>query len=78
MGSRDREEIDIIDKGGNYGWPFREGLIEGVEPQPETILGILTDPVIDIAHPEARAIIGGYVYRAGVRTHLLKSHLIGV
>ncbi len=63
VGLRDREEIDIIEKGRNYGWPFREGFIEGIEPQPETILGVLTDPVIDIAHPEAQAIIGGYVYR---------------
>ncbi len=63
VGLRDREEIDIIEKGRNYGWPFREGFIEGIEPPPETILGILTDPVIDIAHPEAKALIGGYVYR---------------
>ncbi len=77
VGLRKREEINIITKGRNYGWPFREGLIEGVMPQPETILGILTDPVIDIALPEARAIIGGYVYRGSRFPDLYGKYLAG-
>jgi hypothetical protein len=34
VGHSSREEINIVEKGKNYGWPFREGLIAGVRPPP--------------------------------------------
>ena len=63
IGQSTREEINLIFCGNNYGWPFREGLVAGVRPEPSSYEGILTDPVIDFVRTEARAIIGGYVYR---------------
>jgi uncharacterized repeat protein (TIGR03806 family) len=63
IGEVSREEINVIEKGNNYGWPFREGKIAGVRPEPPSYLGTLTDPVIDFIRDEARAIIAGYVYR---------------
>jgi uncharacterized repeat protein (TIGR03806 family) len=63
VGARTREEVNVLCKGCNFGWPFREGKIEGIRPRPSAILGILTDPVIDFTRDEAAAIIGGYVYR---------------
>ena len=42
-----REEINILAKGANYGWPFREGTIDRPDlmPRPVNILGELTDPI---------------------------------
>jgi uncharacterized repeat protein (TIGR03806 family) len=66
VGEIAREEINVLQKGGNYGWPFREGLIDGPLAPPATILGTLTDPVVDFTRSEAVALIGGYVYH-GIR-----------
>ena len=54
------EEIDIIEKGKNYGWSAREG---SHDYKPERAKGVLTDPIKDYPHTEGRCIIGGYVYR---------------
>jgi uncharacterized repeat protein (TIGR03806 family) len=62
-GESTREEINVLEKGGNYGWPFREGLTSGPLQPPAVILGNLTDPVIDFDRSESAALIGGYVYR---------------
>src|SRR5581483_1165945 len=56
------EEIDLIVKGGNYGWNRREGLHpfgeKGVEPNPGMI-----DPIWEY-HPDiGKSIAGGSVYR---------------
>jgi glucose/arabinose dehydrogenase len=57
------EEIDIIEKGGNYGWRAYEGF-ECFDPK---LCHNLTDSVIPpiYAYPRSigRAVIGGYIYR---------------
>jgi uncharacterized repeat protein (TIGR03806 family) len=77
IGSWMREEVNVIVKGGNYGWPFREGLTGGPRPQPPTIIGTLRQPAIDFARTEARAIIGGYVYRGSAHSTLEGTFLCG-
>jgi glucose/arabinose dehydrogenase len=57
------EEVDIITKGGNYGWNLRESLhpfgAKGVGPRPELI-----DPIWEYYHHETgKSITGGTVYR---------------
>ena len=61
------EEIDLIVKGGNYGWNLREGKHDfdpgirragGVNP-----IDPMIDPVIDYSHREGVSVTGGYVYR---------------
>jgi len=54
------EEIDILEKGRNYGWSAREGKHAF---KPERAKGPLTDPIKDYPHTEGNCIIGGYVYR---------------
>jgi glucose/arabinose dehydrogenase len=67
VGQSDREEVDIIVKGGNYGWPYREGYLvyngfgnppSGFNPVP---------PITDYAHGsgqnQGNSITGGFVYR---------------
>ena len=61
-----REEVNVLAKGANYGWPFREGTIDHPEymARPDAIIGDLTDPIHE--YPKADgdcAVIGGYVYR---------------
>jgi len=54
------EEIDVITKGGNYGWNLREG----THPyKDQAALPGMLDPVIDYGHDVGRCVIGGYVYR---------------
>ena len=56
------EEINLLEKGGNYGWRRREGLhpfgTEGHGPKKETI-----DPIWEYHHDLGKSITGGHVYR---------------
>ena len=56
------EEIDIVERGGNYGWNRREGLHpfgpRGTGPRKG-----LTDPIWEYSHDVGRSITGGAVYR---------------
>ncbi len=56
------EEIDIIVKGGNYGWSLREGLhpfsTAGVGPRPDLI-----EPIWEYHHDVGKSLTGGLVYR---------------
>jgi glucose/arabinose dehydrogenase len=56
------EEIDLIVKGGNYGWNRREGLhpfgAKGTGPQKEFI-----EPIWEYNHDVGKSITGGTVYR---------------
>ena len=62
VGDMSREEISIVDKGGDYGWPLMEGELCRVEQsqcdQQQTTLPIASFPRNDL-----RSITGGYVYR---------------
>lgn len=68
VGQGAREEIDIITRGGNYGWRVMEGMI----CNPNLNGGTCTPPsgsilpTFDYAHTGGRcSITGGYVYRGG-------------
>jgi glucose/arabinose dehydrogenase len=56
------EEINLIEKGGNYGWNRREGLhpfgSKGVGPRPDLI-----EPIWEYHHDIGKSITGGLVYR---------------
>ncbi len=55
------EEIDLVEKGGNYGWNIVEGpqCLEGDSCPKEGLI----PPVWSYDHSQGRSIIGGYVYR---------------
>ena len=55
------EEVDIVQKGGNYGWNTMEALHCFNPPSGCNTAG-LSQPIVEIAHPEAVAVIGGFVY----------------
>ena len=54
------EEIDLIVKGGNYGWNAREGLHSFPNGAGE---GPFIDPVAEYHHREGVSVTGGCVYR---------------
>lgn len=60
VGQNKWEEIDLITRGGNYGWNIREGAhpYEPVEPK-----SVLIDPVIEYGRDQGASVTGGYVYR---------------
>src|SRR5262249_19132907 len=75
VGQNNIEEVDIIQRGGNYGWHRKEGsfLFDPAtgdvftDPSPDPTL---IDPVVEYDHFEATvgevtriAVIGGFVYR---------------
>jgi uncharacterized repeat protein (TIGR03806 family) len=62
VGQNAREEINLIELGGNYGWRYREGFI-CFNPSTDCPSAGLIDPVIDYPHTEGRSVTGGHVYR---------------
>ncbi len=60
VGQNKWEEIDIIVRGGNYGWNIREGMhpFEDAEP-----ISKLIDPVAEYGRDDGASVTGGYVYR---------------
>ena len=72
VGSDMWEEVNLIQKGGNYQFPY----IEGVTPQPryskpDHVFGTEIAPVYYYSHTASdRAVIGGTVYRGGKLTEL--------
>jgi quinoprotein glucose dehydrogenase len=56
------EEIDIVVKGGNYGWNIREGLHNFAGKEEKTPEGMI-DPVWEYHHDVGKSITGGNVYR---------------
>ena len=72
------EEVNLIEKGGNYGWSYREGT--GVYPPrteavPEGTTFI--DPIVAYDHTKGISITGGVVYRGTQLPSLNGSYLYG-
>lgn len=65
VGQDRQEEIDVIEKGGNYGWRIMEGFIctPGVEPICDK--SALALPIFAYEQPLGMSITGGFVYRGG-------------
>ena len=64
VGLNTHEEIDILGKGKNYGWPLYEGNIPGPGCFPNLLNNMPHEaPLVSFSPLEANSIIGGYVYR---------------
>lgn len=71
VGQNKWEEVNLITKGGNYGWNFREGFHPFKEPAPAGVKFI--DPIMEYPHNASLdtntthlpglSITGGFVYR---------------
>jgi uncharacterized repeat protein (TIGR03806 family) len=71
------EEIDIIERGGNYGWDLKEGFACFDAPSPCDALPVI-DPVAVYDHSQGdRSITGGFVYRGAEIPGLQGSYVYG-
>ncbi len=71
-----REEINLIVKGGNYGWAVREGTVEG----PAWAPGVsdrfeFIEPIAEYDHSVGNGISGALLYRADPESPLFGSFL---
>jgi glucose/arabinose dehydrogenase len=81
------EEVDVVQRGGNYGWALREGTAcfdpfnPLAPPASCPTTGLLGDPlrapVLQYDHDEGLAIVGGYVYRGSALPALVGSYVFG-
>jgi glucose/arabinose dehydrogenase len=76
VGQNRWEEVDIIKKGGNYGWRFMEGT-HCFNPQTNCPQGGLEMPVAEYDHNEGLSITGGYVYRGPGLSRLQGRYIFG-
>lgn len=81
------EEVDLITKGGNYGWNVKEGtfwfdsvtanigqVVTGpVRPVPSGLI----DPIAEYDHDEGNVVIGGFVYRGNLVPALQGLYVFG-
>ncbi len=64
IGGGRHEEINVIKKGRNYGWPVYEGLFINRNCVQDLLNGMQHErPLTIFPRAEANAVIGGYVYR---------------
>ncbi len=87
------EEVNIIEKGGNYGWNIKEGsscfdpAAPGIPPATCASAGargeLLVDPIIEYPHADSTgtpigvAVIGGFVYRGSALPKLVGDYIFG-
>lgn len=67
VGQGAREEINVITRGGNYGWAFREGTLSGPKASQAPPGFTSIPPVVQYTHGsgamQGRSVTGGLVYR---------------
>jgi len=74
VGQGAREEVDLIVKGGNYGWPFYEGDAVFRAGQPASNF---EGPVRDYPRSDGTSISGGVVYRGSAAPSLVGAYVYG-
>jgi glucose/arabinose dehydrogenase len=88
IGQNDIEEVDVIVKGGNYGWNHKEGTLcfdnkgpmpgVGVKTCPASLPAGLIEPVAEFdTHHEGHSVIGGFVYRGSAIPELKGRYVFG-
>ncbi len=77
IGQGTKEEVNLIRRGMNYQWPYMEGTVPFRYAKPSPLIGTDQPPVIDFDRTEARAIIGGYVYRGRLHPGLVGQYICG-
>ena len=86
VGQNDIEEVDLVTRGGNFGWRVKEGSFlfdpNGDEPgfvterspgEPEGLI----DPIAEYDHDEGIAVVGGFVYRGDAIPQLKRRYVFG-
>jgi glucose/arabinose dehydrogenase len=77
VGQNKREEINLITKGGNYGWRIKEG-VDCYLPSSNCSATGLSEPVYDYSQENGdKSITGGYVYRGSAVPSLQGKYIYG-
>ncbi len=76
VGQVDGEEVNVLRKGANYGWPFRNVVFDGPQERPAEIRGTLTEPFFHYPRSWGFCVIGGFVYRGGKYSELLEGKYV--
>ena len=75
VGQDQREEVDIIVKGGNYGWNYIEGNIPGPRTPPGSIVWNPIAPIWVYDHSVGNVITGGVVSRGSRLSQLYGTYI---
>ena len=73
VGQASTEEVNVLQRGGNYGWDCREGA-HNFETAGCPASGLI-DPIAEYDHELGGSITGGYVYRGSQPTSLVGRYL---
>jgi glucose/arabinose dehydrogenase len=76
VGQDSFEEVDLITKGGNFGWNVMEGAHCFNPPNGCDMTGKIL-PIAEYSHSEGIAIIGGYVYKGSAIPSLANAYIFG-
>ena len=86
VGQNDIEEVDVVTRGGNFGWRIKEGSFlfdpNGAQPgfvtarSPGKPQGLI-DPIAEYDHDEGIAVVGGFVYRGDAIPQLKGRYVFG-
>jgi glucose/arabinose dehydrogenase len=76
VGQDTYEEVDIIKKGGNYGWHITEAT-HCFSPATGCSFTGITMPIAEYSHHEGASITGGYVYNGKVLTGFTGKYIFG-
>jgi glucose/arabinose dehydrogenase len=76
VGQNKYEEVDIITKGGNYGWRIKEGFHDFNIPDGASKSSLI-DPIYEYDHDKGVSITGGYIYRGKAIPELQGKYVYG-
>ncbi len=75
------EEVSVIEKGGNYQWPYMEGNHTGPKAKPSPLIGVDKPAIWEYQHVNAtlsgNCVVGGYVYRGAQHADLVGKYIFG-
>jgi glucose/arabinose dehydrogenase len=75
VGQNNFEEIDLVTKGGNFGWNKMEGKHCYPDPMASCNMNGFILPIAEYDHTEGEAIIGGYIYKGSQISGLVDSYV---
>lgn len=76
VGQNEYEEVNIIEKGGNYGWRIMEGL-HCFNPANDCNKEGLKMPIHEYSHDKGQSVTGGFVYNGKAATSLNNKYVFG-
>jgi uncharacterized repeat protein (TIGR03806 family) len=72
------EEVNLVTRGGNYGWRCREGAHDYNSANTQACSSAATiDPLVEYGRTQGQSITGGYVYRGNQTTGLFGRYVFG-